>query len=227
MGLIRLPNNAFKKNAGTEVTTDIVVFRKKDGRPFEHAETFINTRSMQTGKLLDGVAETVDVNEYFHRHPDMTLGRMRREGTMYEGDSPALIAHPDKELVPQLQEAVRKLPRSIARDGGRTEAEGTTFGQASANQKEGSYQIRNGGVFQVRSGELAVAVLGARLRASTCVPMKVEMSAALISSKHDASTTGARSRRSPPGFGGRFLPAAMGTRRVSNSGQTIPKISRM
>jgi hypothetical protein len=115
VGAIRLPNDTFKKNAGTEVTTDILAFRKKDAQPLEHAEIFINTRPMETGKDIAGAPEMVEVNEYYHRHPDMMLGRMTREGSIYEADSPALIAHPDKELVPQLQEAVRKLPTGIAR----------------------------------------------------------------------------------------------------------------
>ena len=113
VGAIRLPNNAFKKNAGTEVTTDILVFRKKDTQPFAGAESFINTRPMETGKIVDGVPETVEVNEYYHRHPDMMLGTMTREGTMYEADRPALIAHADKELVPQLQKAVRSCRKAL------------------------------------------------------------------------------------------------------------------
>jgi N12 class adenine-specific DNA methylase/adenine-specific DNA methylase len=164
VGAIRLPNNAFKKNAGTEVTTDILVLRKKDARRFEHAEGFINTRPMETGKMVEGKeggAETVEVNEYFHRHPDMMLGKMTRAGTMYEGDAPALIAHPEKELVPQLQDAVRKLPTGIARHRECiAEPERTTFSLATDDQKEGSYQIRDGRVFQVRAGELAAPDFG-------------------------------------------------------------------
>jgi N12 class adenine-specific DNA methylase len=161
VGAIRLPNNTFKKNAGTEVTTDILVFRKKDGQPFDFAESFINTRPTETGKIVDGVSETVEVNEYFHRHPDMMLGRMSREGTMYEADRPALIAYPDKELVGQLKEAVGRLPCRIVRNGEYiAEPERTTLRHASANQKEGSYQVQNGDVYQVRSGELVAPNFG-------------------------------------------------------------------
>ena len=161
VGAIRLPNNTFKQNAGTEVTTDILVFRKKDAQPFEHAEAFINIRPMETGKVMDGVAETVEVNEYFHLHPDMMLGRMTREGTMYEGDSPALVAHPDRPLVPQLEEAVLKLPRGIARQfSGVPPPEHTIFQPARTNQKEGSYQIINGQVLQVRNGMLVTPDFG-------------------------------------------------------------------
>ncbi len=156
VGAIRQPNNTFKKNAGTEVTTDILVFRKKDILPFGGAESFINTHAMETGKTLeDGTPEIVEVNEYYHRHPDMMLGRMTRDGKMYEDGRPALIAHPDMELLPQLQAAVRRLPEGIVRKSLFTdEPAPTTFGQAEAAHKEGSYQIRNGRVCQVSDGEL-------------------------------------------------------------------------
>jgi N12 class adenine-specific DNA methylase len=155
IGAIRLPNNAFKRNAGTEVTTDILIFQKKDSQPFTLGETFTHTRPMETGQTVDDQPETVDVNEYYHRHPDMMLGRMCREGTMYEADSPALLPHPDRELVPQLVEAVAKLPFGIARRSAAVvELERPPPALASEGQKEGSYQISNGQVRQVRQGEL-------------------------------------------------------------------------
>lgn len=161
VGAIRLPNDTFKKNAGTEVTSDILIFRKKDAQPFAHGQPFINTRPMETGKTVDGLPETVEVNEYFHVHADMMLGRMSREGTMYEGDSPALIAHPDQELVPQLRAAVRKLPNGIAGQSTTVpEPEPQSFQMAEARHKEGSYQISNGKVWQVRDGVLATPDFG-------------------------------------------------------------------
>src|SRR5450631_965718 len=86
----------------------------------------------------------------------MLLGRMSREGSMYEADSPALVPHPGKELVPQLQEAVQKLPAGIARgQSAVVETTRTSVAVAADDQKEGSYQISNGEVRQVRLGELA------------------------------------------------------------------------
>lgn len=161
VGAIRLPNDAFKKNAGTEVTTDILVFRKKDSRPFGQAEAFINTRPMETGKVINGAPETVEVNEYYHRHPEMMLGRMTREGTMYEANSPALVPFPDKDLVPQLQEAVRRLPADItSRSRVNAHQAPITFGAADADQKEGSYQLRNDSVYQVKDGQLSAPEFG-------------------------------------------------------------------
>lgn len=155
VGAIRLPNNAFKNNAGTEVTTDILIFRKKDGLPFELGHSFISTRPMETGNVNEGVPETVDVNEYYHRHPDMMLGRMTREGKMYRDDAPALIAYPNKELVTQLQEAVAKLPSRVAQRSSRSQAVSNQNVQDSADRghKEGSFQLRDGRVLQVRDGQ--------------------------------------------------------------------------
>lgn len=155
VGAIRLPNNAFKKNAGTEVTTDILVFRKKDGEAFGTAESFVETRPMTTGRAVEDIPETVEVNEYFHRHPDMMLGKMTRHGTMYAADSPALIAHTDKELVPQLAEAIRAFPTKIALAPGCYEIpKPVRTVAAEPHQKEGSYQVRNGKIYQVRDGML-------------------------------------------------------------------------
>ena len=160
VGAIRLPNDTFTKNAGTEVTTDILVFRKKDAQPFDRAEAFINTRPMETGKTVAGVPETVEVNEYYHRHPDMMLGRMTREGTMYEADSPALIAHPTSHLCRSCRKRCASCQRASPARAATRRANDGGCRSGPGNQKEGSYQISNGKVCQVRGGELATPDFG-------------------------------------------------------------------
>jgi hypothetical protein len=84
LGAIRLPNTAFKGNAGTEVTTDILFLRKRapgahpSGESWQHLET------------IDSPDGPIAVNEYFARHPEMMLGKMKLEGTMYRGAEPTL-----------------------------------------------------------------------------------------------------------------------------------------
>ena len=74
----RLPSSAFKANAGTEVTTDILFLRKREpgqqpsGESWRHLET------------IDSGQGPIEVNEYFARHPDMMLGQMRLKGTVKE-----------------------------------------------------------------------------------------------------------------------------------------------
>ena len=85
LGAIRLPNDAFKNNAGTEVTTDIVMLRKlRDGESpsgpaWKAAVNFTNDRN-----------ENFALNEYFAAHPEMMLGNMRLSGRMYRDNEPTL-----------------------------------------------------------------------------------------------------------------------------------------
>ena len=73
LGAIRLPNNAFKANAGTEVVSDILFLQKRD-RPLDIAPDWT-----QTGQTEDGFA----INQYFIDHPEMVLGRPTAESTQY------------------------------------------------------------------------------------------------------------------------------------------------
>jgi N-6 DNA Methylase len=84
LGAIRLPNTAFKANAGTEVTTDIVFLQKHGQGGPASAEAWRELAPIETpdGPIL--------VNEYFARHPEMMLGQMRLEHGMYRGGEASL-----------------------------------------------------------------------------------------------------------------------------------------
>lgn len=150
VGAIRLPNNAFAANAGTEVTTDILIFRKKDGRPLEKAEGFIEAPMLALGK-----DEETELNEYFHRNPDMMLGRMSLEGTMYRDKSPALVPTPG-DLVEKIKGAIAKLPEGISTlDPLQTARE-----SKESSDEEYSFQLVGGKAGQVRDGQWS-AITGA------------------------------------------------------------------
>jgi hypothetical protein len=104
LGTIRLPNTTFKANAGTEVTTDILFLQKRSSETAP-GETWSELRSIETA---DG---SVQLNEYYARHPEMMLGRMGLESGQY-GDAPALLGtlHPG-----DLEKAVALLPASVYR----------------------------------------------------------------------------------------------------------------
>lgn len=105
LGAIRLPNNAFLKNAGTEVTTDIIFLRKlKDG------EQPTGQRWMEVKQVTDKNGKTVPLNEYFVRNPDMMLGEFGAFGSMYSPDDAALVARPGQDTPALLREAMAKLP---------------------------------------------------------------------------------------------------------------------
>ena len=73
LGAIRLPNNAFRANAGTDVVSDIIFLQKRD-RPIDHEPDWV-----QLGKTEDGFA----INQYFADHPEMVLGVLSTESTQY------------------------------------------------------------------------------------------------------------------------------------------------
>jgi N12 class adenine-specific DNA methylase len=107
LGAIRLPNNAFKKNAGTEVTTDIVMLRRlragesPAGPAWKAVVDYTNDRQ-----------EKFSINEYFVAHPEMMLGRMRLARGMYQNNEPGLA--PDgRDLGEALAQVVARLPQNI------------------------------------------------------------------------------------------------------------------
>lgn len=108
LGAIRLPNDAFLKNAGTSVTTDIIFLRR-----LEEGEAATGESWTKVSDYSDKDGKTVPLNEYFHRNPDMMLGDFGAFGTMYrEGDS-ALVAKPGQDTMKLMQEAIKKLPRDF------------------------------------------------------------------------------------------------------------------
>jgi N12 class adenine-specific DNA methylase len=104
---IRLPNTAFKGNANTEVTTDIVILQKRmlnqapSGTEWERSVTYKNDHG-----------EEMLLNEYFVARPEQMLGRMALEGTMYGGNEAALIGD-GRDLAQALDEAIGRLPEKV------------------------------------------------------------------------------------------------------------------
>ena len=88
LGAIRLPNDTFKKIANTEVTTDIVVLRKR-----LPGEVPAGPAWKEIGALTNSLGEEIAVNEYFAAHPEMMLGEMRLEGRMYARTEPTLVGN--------------------------------------------------------------------------------------------------------------------------------------
>jgi N12 class adenine-specific DNA methylase len=107
LGAIRLPNNAFKKNAGTEVTTDIIMLRKL--RP---GEAPTGAAWKETADYANHIGEAFTLNEYFAARPEMMLGQMRLGGGMYGGNEPTLEAD-GRILRDALAQTVERLPQNI------------------------------------------------------------------------------------------------------------------
>ena len=100
LGAIRLPNNAFKANAGTEVTSDILFLQKRE-HPIDIEPDWIHL-----GQTADGIP----INSYFVAHPDMMLGRMQWDKSMYGNEKETTCEPiPGADLTQQLHAAVRNI----------------------------------------------------------------------------------------------------------------------
>ena len=99
LGAIRLPNNAFRANAGTDVVSDIIFLQKRD-RPIDHEPDWV-----QLGKTEDGFA----INQYFVDHPEMVLGVLSTESTQYGREELTVAPFEGISLADQLAEAVQHI----------------------------------------------------------------------------------------------------------------------
>ena len=99
LGAIRLPNNAFRANAGTDVVSDIIFLQKRD-RPAD-----IEPAWVQLGKTEDGFA----INQYFVDHPEMVLGVLSTESTQYGREELTVAPLEGTSLADQLAEAVQHI----------------------------------------------------------------------------------------------------------------------
>ena len=99
LGAIRLPNNAFRANAGTDVVSDIIFLQKRD-RPIDHEPEWV-----QLGKTENGFA----INQYFVDHPEMILGELTTESTQYGREELTVAPIEGAVLADQLAEAVQHI----------------------------------------------------------------------------------------------------------------------
>ena len=103
LGAIRLPDNTFRANAGTEVTSDILILQKRD-RIIDVEPDWV---------YLDTDENGVTMNSYFVQHPEMVLGQMRLESTRFGKSEPACKAYEDKSLSELLHNTVQRINGEI------------------------------------------------------------------------------------------------------------------
>ena len=155
LGAIRLPNNAFKENANTQVVTDIIFLRKPDGTPNPVSESWKATTEVpvEGGKVA--------INEYFARHPEMILGRLANDGSMYAGRE-EMTVHGNGDLADQLREAIARLPENVVGDMESAVIERLSRENAAA--KDGAFIEENGKLVIKGTGEVVEAKQAARVR---------------------------------------------------------------
>ena len=142
LGAIRLPNNAFRANAGTDVVSDIIFLQKRD-RPIDHEPDWV-----QLGKTEDGFA----INQYFVDHPEMVLGELTTESTQYRREELTVAPIEGAVLADQLAEAVQHIEGNYtaveiaAPDVADVEAQRKTL-PADPTVKNFSYTVVDGEIY--------------------------------------------------------------------------------
>ena len=140
LGAIRLPNNAFRANAGTDVVSDIIFLQKRD-HPIDIEPDWVH---------LGLTSEGITLNSYFVDHPEMVLGEIITESTQYGKEECTVIPIPDADLGDQLHEAVQHIGGHYEAQELAPEEELSLQGEtipADPNVKNFSYAVVDGDVY--------------------------------------------------------------------------------
>lgn len=150
LGAIRLPQTAFKENAGTEVVTDVLFFQRRAPGQDPGGEAWLGLKNVKAG------TEKVMVNEYFAAHPKMVLGKHAMTGSMYRANEYTVepMAMPIEKA---FAKAIEKLPVGAYIDAPQVaseEAQAKAFERdfAPASEKEGGLYLKDGKLLVVESG---------------------------------------------------------------------------
>ena len=173
LGAIRLPDNTFKSNAGTEVTSDILILQKRD-RVVEIEPDWI---------FLDEDENGIRMNKYFVDHPDMVLGEMVMQSGRFKPES-ACKAYEDRTLEEQLEVAVQNIEGEIREytleDAQESEE---TYIPADPNVRNFSYTVVDGQIYfrensvmrEVQTSETAKNRIKGMIEIRDCVKNLLEM----------------------------------------------------
>ena len=153
LGAIRLPDNAFKGNAGTEVVTDILVLKKRAENTNYAGEDFLEAPYTRP---VAGSYSGAYINDYFNNHPEMVLGTASFTGGMYRGDNLTYKALEGKgPLADQIREAFKNIQGKMDYPA-KLSPEKTNFAveRADKKAKNNGYVSRDGKIYQNKNGEL-------------------------------------------------------------------------
>ena len=157
LGAIRLPNNAFKANAGTDVTADILFFQKRGSAPEKLPDW------VRSGETADGVP----LNTYFLQHPEMVLGRMAHWKNMYGNETEtACLPIEGADLSAQLAEAVTHIvppdPELLHMDAPEPDEDGKEAETipADPNVRNFSFTLSDGKIYFRENSRMKLAELG-------------------------------------------------------------------
>ena len=153
LGAIRLPDTAFKGNAGTEVVTDILILKKRAANTNYAGEDFLEAPYTRP---IEGNWNGAYINDYFNNHPEMVLGTPSMEGSMYRGASLTYKALEGKgSLADQIRAAFQNIQAKMDYPV-QASPEKTNFAveRAGKKAKNNSLIVKDGKVYQNKDGEL-------------------------------------------------------------------------
>ena len=147
LGAVRLPNNAFKSNAGTEVTADIIFLQKR-----EKLVDDMQADWTRIGETEDGLR----VNEYFIQHPDMILGRMVKDSRLYHGNENETTCEPIEgaDLSEQLKTALSRIEGRIEEREIQTQEQMTETIPADPSVRNFSYTLVDGELYYRENSQM-------------------------------------------------------------------------
>jgi N12 class adenine-specific DNA methylase len=153
LGAIRLPGGnqgAFKANAGTDVTTDIIFFRKRlSGEPVDLNSEWRDLVEIKTpDKTNENPEGTTQINGYFAAHPEMMLGKMRLIGSMYSKGEPVLIG-PTSDIDQRITEAAQNMPANAMLPAETSAAAlSVDIDTDVGGIKEGAFYLKDGEIYR-------------------------------------------------------------------------------
>ena len=160
LGAIRLPDSAFKGNAGTEVVTDILILKKRAANTDYAGENFLEAPY----KYINGYNGAY-INSYFDAHPEMVLGTATMDGGMYRGNNLTYKALEGKgSLADQIREAFKSIKGKMDYPA-KASPEKTNFAveRAGKKTKDNGYVAKEGKIYQNKDGELVEQVVTSKV----------------------------------------------------------------
>lgn len=148
VGAVRLPSQAFKKSAGTEVVTDIIVLRKKGS---EAAVAIPATPWRNTFEMKNPMGKPFSVNEYYQTHPEQVLGKVTVKTGMHAGGN-YVVEQEGEKLGEQIVAAFERMPSGIYTKSQKALVKAEYIPSTSTNLKPGGYTIQEGKAYQ-RQGD--------------------------------------------------------------------------
>lgn len=174
IGAVRLPDTAFKENAGTEVTTDLIILQKREpgAAPGKNNHAWLDTKDTELLARYGG--QPLQINEYYSDNPDMLIGKLK-EDTLYAGGRLALDGT-GLDVGKELESRVEKFPKNIYKprstNRNTNSLESAHKFLAPSGVREGQFVLTDNGVFANNKGEMTELPKAAQARAKDYVGLR-------------------------------------------------------